>query len=95
MDLITPLPVSNGYDAVLVVMDRFTKMMKVIPTKSTVTAKQLATQFIDRVLCEHGIPATIISDRDSKFMSAFWQHLFEALQTKLCPSTAFHPESDG
>ena len=43
----------------------------------------------------HGVPSTIIFDRDSKFMSDFWQALFKALQTKLSPSTAYHPETDG
>ena len=69
--------------------------MKAIPTHTHVNAKALATTFIERILCEHGVPSTIISDRDSKFMSQFWQALFKALRTKLLPSTAYHPEMDG
>ena len=56
MDLIGPLTVSGGYNAILVVVDRFSKMMIAVPTNMTVSAKGLATLFIDRVLCAHGIP---------------------------------------
>lgn len=79
LDLITPVPKSGGHDAILVVMDRFSKMMIAVPTSSKVTAKGLATLFIERVLCQHGVPSTLISDRDSKFMSAFWTALFDSL----------------
>ena len=76
LDLIGPLTVSGGHNAILVVVDRFSKMMVTAPTNMSVSAKGLATLFIDRVLCSHGVPSTIISDRDPRFMSAFWQELF-------------------
>jgi len=91
MDLIMPLPVSNGYDAILVVVDRFSKMMKALPCKSNMGAKELSTLFINRVLGEHRVPHSIISDRDPKFMFAFWTEFFAAFKTKLLPSTAYHP----
>ena len=76
LDLIGPLTVLSGYNAILVVVDIFSKMMVTVPTTMNITAKGLATLFIDRVLCAHGVPQTIISDRDPRFMSAFWQELF-------------------
>ena len=72
MDLIGPLTVSGGYNAILVVVDRFSKMIITVPTSMTIGAKGLATLFIDRVLYTHGVPQTIIYDRDPRFMSAFW-----------------------
>lgn len=96
MDLITALPTTpRGYDAILVVVDRLSKMLCLVPTKKTVSADQLATLFINNVFRHHGIPRAIISDRDPRFTSQFWTALFQTLGTTLKMSTAFHPQTDG
>ena len=74
MDLIVQLPKSKGFDAIFVVIDRFSKMMECIPTRTDVSAKELATLFVNEIMCNrgHGIPKSIISDRDPRFISDFW-----------------------
>jgi hypothetical protein len=96
MDLITQLPrTKQGNDAIVVVVDKYSKMIHCIPTTTTVTAPQLAKLFFNEIVKHHGLPASIISDRDSRFTSSFWQHLWEQLGTKLAMSTAYHPQTDG
>ena len=96
MDLISPLPTTpRGHSAICVVVDRLTKMVRIFPTKATVTAPQLAKLFFENVFRHHGLPRSIISDRDTKFTSQFWQTLFKTLGTKLAYSTASHPQTDG
>ena len=73
MDLITSLPKSHLYDAIFVVVDRLSKMVCLAPTHTTVSAEKLATLFVDLVIRRHGVPESIVSDRDSKFTSAFWE----------------------
>ena len=79
----------------MVVVDKLTKMVHYIPTTTNADALQLARQFIDNVVRLHGVPESIVSDRDSKFTSLFWKSLWEQLGTKLHLSTAYHPQSDG
>ena len=96
MDLITPLPrTARNFSAICVVVDRFTKMTRIFPTTETVTAPQLAHLFLENVFRSHGLPKTIVSDRDPKFNSSFWRSLFKQLQTTLKFSTAYHPQTDG
>lgn len=96
MDFITHLPLTKqGFDAILVVIDSLTKQIHLIATKTTFCAKDIARQFFDTIFRYHGIPLKIISDRDPKFMSAFWRSLFKMLGTQLAPSTAYHPQTDG
>jgi transposase InsO family protein/uncharacterized protein YjiS (DUF1127 family) len=96
MDLITQLPMSkNGFDAVLVVVDKLSKMVHYVPTNTNADADQLAKLFLNNVVKYHGIPESIVSDRDSRFTSRFWRSLWENLGTKLRMSTAYHPQSDG
>lgn len=96
MDLITQLPpTARGYDAVFTVVDRLSKRTHFLPTTTNVTATDLAQLFFDRIFIIHGLPRTIVSDRDPRFTSKFWQSLFNLLDTKLAMSTAFHPQSDG
>jgi hypothetical protein len=72
MDFITGLPTTaRRKDAILVVVDYFTKMAHFLPTTTTATAEQTADIFFDRICCLHGLPLKIISDRDSKFASSF------------------------
>ena len=77
------------------VVDRLTKMVHFIPTRKTAGAQELARLFFDNIVRLHGVPDAIISDRDTCFTSDFWRALFEATQTKLKFSTAYHPQTDG
>jgi hypothetical protein len=95
MDFVGPLPSSAGYNAVMVVVDRFSKMAHFLPTVDTATAPDTATLFINGVYRLHGLPASIVSDRDRKFVSSFWTSLMSHLGVKACMSTANHPETDG
>ena len=96
MDFITHLPKTrSGFTSILVVVDRLAKMVHFVPTHNAVTAEQCAKFFRDRIFCLHGMPKTIISDRDVKVRSAFWQEMMALLGTRLCMSTAFHPQTDG
>ena len=96
MDFIVSLPrTQRGHDAIWVVVDRLTKLARFIPTKTTVTAQQLAYQFVDELFRFYGLPMDIVSDRDSKFTSDFWTQVFKKLETTLSMSSADHPQSDG
>ncbi|KAI6789405.1 hypothetical protein KC331_g215 [Hortaea werneckii] len=101
MDFITKLPGSveeptgNRYDSIFVVVDRLTKYTHFIPYNEEFTVESLAKIFIDRIIRHHGIPKSIISDRDKLFTSAFWKTLVATLGIKLKLSTAFHPTTDG
>ncbi|KAE9024981.1 hypothetical protein PF011_g3257 [Phytophthora fragariae] len=96
MDFIFGLPPdAEGRTGVLGFVDRFTKMVHLIPVSDTVTAAETAAHFIDCVFRHHGLPESIVSDRDPRFTSAFWSSLFQLLGTKLSMSTAAHPETDG
>ncbi|MCW2743449.1 MAG: uncharacterized protein JWR45_3871 [Blastococcus sp.] len=96
MDLITQLPrTRNGHDAIVVFVDKYSKMAHYAATTTTVSAPQLASLFWKEVVRHHGIPSTIISDRDPRFTSHFWRALWKQLGTRLALSTAYHPQSDG
>jgi transposase InsO family protein len=96
MDFVTGLPVTqSGHDAVFVVTDRLTKMVVLIPTVTTLTAPRAAELFMRHVFAHYGLPRSIVSDRDSRFLSAFWKALFKSLGTKLAYSSAYHPQTDG
>uniref|UniRef100_A0A1D1ZRR3 Integrase catalytic domain-containing protein n=1 Tax=Auxenochlorella protothecoides TaxID=3075 RepID=A0A1D1ZRR3_AUXPR len=96
LDLITGLPTTpRGHNAIVVFVDRFSKMVHYAPTTKEVTASGLADNFLDRVYRLHGLPTVFVSDRDTRFTAHFWKELFGALRTELCFSTAYHPETDG
>ena len=95
MDFISQLPLSNGYDSILVVVDRFSKMSLFIKTYTTASAQDLAKLFVEHVFSKHGLPSNIVSDRGSLFVSSFWTSLGENLQVSRNLSTAYHPETDG
>ncbi|KAJ9516381.1 hypothetical protein QJQ45_011054 [Haematococcus lacustris] len=96
LDLITQLPVTtSGHDAIVVFVDKLTKMIHAIPTTTSITASTLARIFFDHVFRLHGLPKVIVSDRDPRFTSTFWQELFKLTGTHLNMSTANHPQTDG
>jgi transposase InsO family protein len=95
MDFIVKLPRSNGYDSILVVVDRFTKMAHFIPCNETCTASKLAFLVMDNVFKLHGLPEDIVSDRGPQFVSNFWKHLLSLLSIQRNLSSARHPQSDG
>jgi transposase InsO family protein len=95
MDFIDQLPKSGGFDSILVVVCRFTKMSIFIPTRITATSRDLADAFLHHVFSKHGLPDDIVSDRGSKFVSKFWKALCDRLSIERKVSTAYHPETDG
>ena len=95
MNFIEGLPKSEGKDVVMVIVDRFTKFEHFLSFSHPFTAREVAKTFLDRVASFHGIPKTIISDRDKVFASSFWQELFKKLGVGLCMSTVYHPQTDG
>src|SRR5436853_3918107 len=95
MDFIVGLPESAGYTKIWVIVDRFSKMAHFIPLTTEVPIERLALMFLKEIWRYHGLPESIISDRDSRFTSKFWTSLMKLLGVKLNVSTAFHPETDG
>jgi len=94
-DFITKLPLAQGYDSILVVVDRLTKMVHFIPTTEKMSAEGLARLFRDNVWKLHGLPESIISDRGPQFAAGLMRELNEMLGIKSKLSTAFHPQTDG
>ncbi|KAL4016656.1 hypothetical protein IC575_024310 [Cucumis melo] len=96
MDFITGLPKTlRGYTVIWVVVDRLTKSAHFVPGKSTYTASKWGQLYMTEIVRLHGVPVSIISDRDARFTSKFWKGLQLALGTRLDFSTAFHPQTDG
>ena len=95
MDFIVRLPKSGGKDVILVVVDRLSKYGHFIPLKHPYSARTVAEAFAKEVLRLYGIPASIVSDRDSTFLSLFWKELFKLQGTTLRMSSAYHPETNG
>ncbi|GJQ92139.1 putative reverse transcriptase domain-containing protein [Tanacetum coccineum] len=96
MDFISGLPrTPSGYESIWVIVDRLTKSAHFLPIKKTDSIEKLAQLYLKEIVCKHGVPTSIISDRDSLFTSRFWKSLQEAMGTQLDMSTAYHPETDG
>ncbi|GJR55815.1 reverse transcriptase domain-containing protein [Tanacetum coccineum] len=96
MDFITKLPrSSSGHDAIWVIVDRLTKLAHFLAIREDYSMERLARLYIDEIVARHGVPTSIIYDRDGRFTSRFWQAMQKALGTRLDMSTAYHPQTDG
>ncbi|XP_047326921.1 uncharacterized protein LOC124930637 [Impatiens glandulifera] len=96
MDFVVGLPVTlRKMNAIWVIVDRLTKSAHFLPVKTTFTMTQYAELYLQEIVRLHGVPARIVSDRDPRFTSHFWESLHKGLGTKLAFSTAFHPQTDG
>jgi hypothetical protein len=96
MDFIVGLPrTRDGYDSIWVIVDRLTKVAHFIPVKTTYTRAKLAELYMSRIVCLHGVPKKIVSDRGTQFTSHFWGKLHESLDTKLNFSSAYHRQTNG
>jgi hypothetical protein len=96
MDFIVGLPtMQSGYDSIWVIVDHFSKVAHFIPVKTTYKGAKLAELYIARIMCLHGVPKKIVSDRGTQFTSRFWEKLHEEMDTRLNFSSAYHPQTDG
>jgi transposase InsO family protein len=96
MDFITELPRMNKqHDSIMVVVEKLTKATHFVPMKTTHTVANIVGIFIKEISRLHGIPRTIVLDRDTKFTSNFWSGLFKGFGTNLNFITAYHPQTDG
>jgi IS30 family transposase len=96
MDFIVGLPQNrDGYDLIWVIVDRLTKVAHFILVKTTYTGAKLAELYMSTIVCLHGVPKKIVSNRGTHFTSCFWGKLHESLDTKLNFSSAYHPQTDG
>lgn len=95
MDFVTDLPVCKGFDAVWTVTDRLTKLVHFIPVTKKIGSQELAELFMLHVFRQYGMPRSIVSDRDGRFLNPWWKEFVAGLGTKAKMSTAFHPCTDG
>ena len=95
MDHISPLPLSDRYDAILVVIDSFTKFKIFIPCKTIDKSPDFIQHYISHVFPYFGLPQTIVSDQGTTFVSKFTKALWKQLAIKPAPSTTYHPQTNG
>ena len=93
--MIGPLPKSNGMDAIVVIVDRFTKMIRLKATTTNILLEEIAKIYRDEIWKIHGVPRTILSDRGPQFASKFMEDFTKVLGTKRKLSTAYYPQTDG
>lgn len=95
MDFIIGLPWSNGFNAILVVVCRLTKMRRFIPCRDTCTAEQLADLYARHIFSLYGFSKSIVSDRGPQFIAKFWKALCQVIKITPSLSTPYHPQTDG
>ncbi|GKE47802.1 reverse transcriptase domain-containing protein [Tanacetum coccineum] len=96
MDFITKLPrLSQGFDAIWVIVDRLTKSGHFLPIRENDPLDKLTRLYLNRIVARHGIPALIICDHERRFTSNLWKSFQKALGTYISMTTAYHPETDG
>ncbi|CCG84601.2 protein of unknown function [Taphrina deformans PYCC 5710] len=95
MDYIVKLPPSKGFDFILVVVCRLTKMAHFIPCREAMSTEEFAQLFVSHIFRLHSFPQDVVSDRGSHFRSAFWKQVLELCHIKGNLSTSFHPQTDG
>ena len=96
MDFIFYLPTtSSGNNGIWTIIDRFSKQAHFIAVRKNIKADRMATLFLSHIFKYHGLPTSIISDRDPRTTSLFWRALFDNLGTTLKFSSAYHPQTDG
>jgi transposase InsO family protein len=96
MDFIMGLPRTQPrYDSIWVIVERLTKEAHFIPVMMTYSGPQLAEMYMSRIVCLHGVPKKIVSDRGTQFTLMFWERLHEAMDTQLNFSSTYHPQTDG
>jgi transposase InsO family protein len=95
MDFIGPFPEVDGYNYLWVVICHLTSMVHLVLVSTTTTASQLLVIYMHEIMHLHGLPSSIVSDQDAKFMSKWWHELHKLMGMKLMMSTLFHPQTDG
>jgi hypothetical protein len=96
MDFIVGLPTTQpSYDSIWVIIDQFFMIAHFIPIKTTYKGAKLAELYIVRIVCLHGVPKKIVSNRVTQFTSRFWENLREVMDTRLNFSSLYHPQTDG
>ena len=95
MDFIEGMPKSQGKEVILVVMDRISKYAHVVALSHPYSAEIVAQVYLDNIYKLHGLPISIFSERDTIFISSFWQALFSVLGVELLLSSTYHPQTDG
>ena len=96
MDFITSLPrTSHGYNSIWVIVDRLTKSAHFLPVKANYAVEKYAELYLTKIVCLHGVPKSIVSDRGPQFTAQFWKSLHDAMGTNISFSTAYHPQTGG
>jgi hypothetical protein len=96
MDFIVGFPCTQvGYDSICVIVDRLTKVAHFIPVKMTYSGSKLAELYMSQIVCLHGVPKKIVSDRGPQFTSKYWEKLHESMDTKPKFSSTYHRQTDG